>query len=169
MQLAADARCKAINGSKTLNLELKVPPLGVTAASALVMWVVSGASCDVFTRAHYYLWFAVLFYCVGLGVVLAAVVSFRKAKTTVDPRVPHQTSALVSSGVYRLSRNPMYVGFTGLLLGWAAHLESLWSLLVLPIFVAYLTRYQILPEERAMQKTFGNRYTGYCAAIRRWF
>ncbi|MEO1082491.1 MAG: isoprenylcysteine carboxylmethyltransferase family protein [Pseudomonadota bacterium] len=106
----------------------------------------------------------------GLGIVLAVlgVREFRRAMTTVDPRFPAKASALVSGGVYRYSRNPMYLGMLLCLTALFVHLRSLPAGLLLPCFVLYMNHYQIAPEERAMRERFGEVYAEYRARVRRW-
>ena len=101
-------------------------------------------------------------------IALAGVASFRQASTTVNPLNPENSSALVVSGIYRITRNPMYLGFLLLLAAWALMLANLAVLLLLPVFVWYMNRFQIVPEERALTSLFGNDYTTYCARVRRW-
>jgi protein-S-isoprenylcysteine O-methyltransferase Ste14 len=105
-----------------------------------------------------------------LGAVtsLAGVVAFRRSRTTVNPLRPETASSLVNGGVYRLTRNPMYVGFLFVLLGWAVWLWAPWPWLGLPLFMLFLTRFQIVPEERAMEKLFGSAYREYRNQVRRW-
>jgi protein-S-isoprenylcysteine O-methyltransferase Ste14 len=105
---------------------------------------------------------------VGLGFDVAGLLAFRASRTTVNPLRPHRASALVSGGVYRITRNPMYVGLLLLLLAWAVHLAALWPLAVLPLFVLYIGRFQIAPEERALHRLFGDEYRAYVARVRRW-
>jgi protein-S-isoprenylcysteine O-methyltransferase Ste14 len=93
---------------------------------------------------------------------------FRRSKTTVNPLHPERASAVVTSGVYRYTRNPMYVGIFFVLLGCFLAFGSLSGLVGLPAFVAYITRFQIQPEERALQAKFGSQYTEYQARVRRW-
>jgi protein-S-isoprenylcysteine O-methyltransferase Ste14 len=104
----------------------------------------------------------------GIGIAVIGVVEFRRAGTTVDPRVPGQSAQLVASGVYRYSRNPMYVGFLLVLCGWAVLLGNALSLLLVPAFVVYMNHFQIAPEERAMREKFGAAYTQYADTVRRW-
>ena len=81
---------------------------------------------------------------------------------------PEQASTLVTSGVYRFTRNPMYVGILLLLAAVAAHLGSVLALLGLPAFVFWIGRFQIAPEERALRAKFGSAYDDYTRAVRRW-
>jgi len=95
------------------------------------------------------------------------VVTFRKAKTTVNPVKPH-ASSLVTSGVYAISRNPMYLGGFTMLLGWTIFLSNPLAFLFLPLYVLYLNRFQIAPEERVLTSLFGETYVAYQARARRW-
>jgi len=104
----------------------------------------------------------------GFAVALAGVIAFRRAKTTVSPLTPETTSAMVTSGVYGVSRNPMYVGFLLVLIGWAAFLSHALAFALLPLFVAYMNRFQIEPEERALSAKFGGQFQEYRRSVRRW-
>jgi protein-S-isoprenylcysteine O-methyltransferase Ste14 len=81
---------------------------------------------------------------------------------------PDAASAVVTGGVFRWSRNPMYLGMLVALAGWAAYLSNALAALLLPAFVAYLNRFQIRPEEQALLARFGPAYSEYMAAVRRW-
>ena len=101
-------------------------------------------------------------------VIVIGGLQFRLAKTTVNPLVPHEASALVTSGIYRYSRNPMYVGFALVLLAWAIYLGNYLLLLLLAIFIWHITMVQIIPEEKALIKKFGQQFTDYMQHTRRW-
>lgn len=111
---------------------------------------------------------ALLVLCVGVFFGLAGTLSFLKAKTTVNPLRPEATSTLVSSGIYRYSRNPMYVGFALFLTAWACYLASPLSLLGVLGFVLYMNKFQIAPEERALTTLFKADFLAYQAKVRRW-
>jgi protein-S-isoprenylcysteine O-methyltransferase Ste14 len=81
---------------------------------------------------------------------------------------PDASSAIVTGSVYRLSRNPMYLGFLLVLAAWAMFLSSLAAALVLPGFVGYMNRFQIVPEEQVLLKKFGPAYAQYMSRVRRW-
>ena len=149
-------------------LELKVPPLGLVLAFAFAMWVVPayGPSLPVPLPGHVAL--AVLLVGVGLAICLAGVVRFRRAKTTVNPLTPETTTAMVASGVYRFSRNPVYLGFLLALTAWAAFLSQALAFALLPAFVMHMNRFQILPEERTLTAKFGHQFTDYSHSVRRW-
>lgn len=104
----------------------------------------------------------------GAVVALAGVVAFRKARTTVNPATPAASSTVVASGIYRRSRNPMYLGLLLVLAGWSLHLSHVLAMLFLPAFVLYMNRFEIVPEERALAAKFGARYDAYMRQVRRW-
>ncbi len=112
---------------------------------------------------------------VGPGLILLAIVMdvgalllFRKADTTVNPLHPQRASYLVTDGIYRFTRNPMYLGLLVILTGWAVYLGSLSPFIVLPLFVWLMTRFQITAEERALVEKFGATYLEYKDRVRRW-
>ncbi|MEB0160908.1 isoprenylcysteine carboxylmethyltransferase family protein, partial [Pseudomonas sp. AH2 (2023)] len=90
-----------------------------------------------------------------------------RSRTTVNPLRPDKAAALVSGGVYRVTRNPMYVGMMLLLVAWAVYLDSAWVLAGPVAFVAYITRFQIAPEERVLRAKFAD-FDAYAARVRRW-
>ena len=111
---------------------------------------------------------AIAFALAGIGTAVAGFVAFRRAKTTVNPLKPETSSSLVTSGVYRLTRNPMYVGLALVLLAWAVFLSCAWALPGPVVFILYMNRFQIGPEERVLSGIFGAAYSAYQAKVRRW-
>lgn len=111
---------------------------------------------------------AALFLLPGLLLPALGVHRFRAADTTVDPLHPDRASALVVRGVYSRTRNPMYLGFAFVLLGWAVWLGSAWSFAGLPLYVLWMNRFQIGPEEQALEHRFGEAYREYLRRVRRW-
>jgi len=105
---------------------------------------------------------------IGVGIAVAALARFRQVGTTVNPTDPSKASYLVTDGVFRFSRNPMYVGLVLLLLGWAIWLGSASPWLVPPLFVILLTVVQIIPEERTLHRLFGEQYVSYRRSVPRW-
>lgn len=104
----------------------------------------------------------------GAAVVALGVLAFRRAQTTVDPTRPQSSRTIVDSGVYGISRNPMYLGFALLLLGVALWLSHILALALVPAFVAYMNRFQIGPEERVLGAKFGAPFADYRRRVRRW-
>jgi len=108
------------------------------------------------------------FLCIGLFFNFAGGALFRSAKTTGNPSRPEMAASLVTSGIYRISRNPMYVGLIFLLLAWATWLGSFFSLAVIVTFQQTMTQFQIIPEEKALAKRFAEKYGDYSRQVRRW-
>ena len=105
---------------------------------------------------------------VGAAFDVAGILAFGRAKTTVNPMKPEKSAALVNTGVFRITRNPMYVGMVFILLAWAVYLASPWALFGPLLFAAYITRFQIKPEERVLAARFGDEFASYTARVRRW-
>lgn len=150
------------------SLELKIPPPAVALLIAVAMWAIAPMSPSLGVPPSIRIAAALTIALAGGGFVVTGVTSFRRAKTTVNPMQPETASTLVRSGVYRISRNPMYVGLALVLLGWAVFLSSVWALLGLLGFVLYMNRFQIGPEERVLAAIFGGAYGAYKAEVRRW-
>ena len=149
-------------------LEVKIPPPAVAAAIAVAMWGTSRLAPLLELPSALRLGAAAATLLVGIGFSAGGVLAFRRARTTVNPTKPEQASSLVTSGVYRVTRNPMYVGLSCVLVAWAVFLSSAWALLGPVAFVLYIGRFQIAPEERALVKLFGGEYSDYQAKVRRW-
>ena len=147
-------------------LNNKIPPVIVVLVFAGIMALIAHYSVIDFTAFIAYL--AASLVIIGCAFCIAGVVSFKLARTTVNPNKPEQASKLVTSGVYKISRNPMYVGFAFILAGWGIWLSSLCALLCVAGFIAYLTFFQIIPEERALGKLFGQEFTEYKNKVKRW-
>jgi protein-S-isoprenylcysteine O-methyltransferase Ste14 len=150
-------------------LELKIPPAVLVAfTGGALMWMASAATHSMsFGMPARNLCAAIL---ILTGVIISGlgVVSFRRARTTVNPMKPGSASVLVDRGIYRLTRNPMYLGFLLGLVGWAVFLSNMIAFLLLPAFICYMNRFQIEPEERALVALFGQTFVAYKSRVRRW-
>lgn len=149
-------------------LELKIPPPLVLFACGLLVWLLAYLLPSLAFDWPGQLALSLLLASAGMSVAGAGVLAFHQASTTINPTRPHATSSIVSNGVYRFTRNPMYLGMLLCLAGWALFLGNPLSLLGLPLFVAYLNRMQIGPEERALAAKFGEPFEQYCTRVRRW-
>jgi len=149
-------------------LEHKIPPPVVALIVAAAMWMnsISGPKLDLPFDVRVAA--AVAIAAVGVVFDLLGLLAFRAAKTTINPLKPQKTSALVTTGIYRLSRNPMYVGLVCFLLAWTVFLAALWPLAGPILFVFYVNRFQIEPEERLLAQRFGAEFNDYKARVRRW-
>jgi protein-S-isoprenylcysteine O-methyltransferase Ste14 len=149
-------------------LELKVPPPIVALLMGAAMWFAAQQRVSLELPLVVQIVAFVVIALAGAAMALAGDLEFKRARTTINPFKPENSTALVTSGIYRFTRNPMYVGLTLLLLGWAAFLCSAWAFLGPVIFVLYIGRFQIAPEERVLSAKFGAAYTEYTARVKRW-
>lgn len=111
---------------------------------------------------------ALLLVVLGVATAVSGALTFRRQHTTLNPTTPGAASVLVSSGIFRYTRNPMYLGLLIVLVGIAVSRSNPTTLLFLVAFVLYLTRFQIMPEERALLAKFGSQYADYMSTVRRW-
>lgn len=149
-------------------LEARVPPPIVAAAAALVMWLITvwvpTWALPFEGRAQV----ATALAGIGIATVVIGVLQFHRARTTLTPLNPGAASALVVSGIYRYTRNPMYLGIAIVLLSWTIYLSHPLSVLGVVAFVAYIHCFQILPEERALRALFPGAFEAYARQVRRW-
>ncbi len=150
------------------SLEHRIPPPVVGALVATAMWLAApvGPLLPLADTPRHVL--TGLLAVAGIAFDLFGLLAFRAARTTLNPMRPARASALVVTGVYRLTRNPMYVGMLCLLLAWAVWLSSVFALAGPAAFLLYITRFQIVPEERVLEDLFGLQYRQYAARVRRW-
>lgn len=150
------------------SLELKIPPVVVSAAVAAVMLGAARLVPSGGFRWPFASVVAIGLVAAGIAVAVAGVVSFRRAKTTVNPLQPAGASSLVATGIYRRSRNPMYLGMLLVLLGLGVALGNALSLALALLFVPLMNWLQIGPEEKILAALFGAEYLAYRTQVRRW-
>ena len=150
------------------SLELKVPPPLVALCLAACMWGAATVATVGAIPFQIRVMGSVLLLVLGQAVAVAGMVAFRRAKTTINPTAPGKATALVASGIYRYTRNPMYLGWLITLLAWSVFLASPVAIVFVPLFVLYINRFQIAPEERALVSLFGAEYAAYSNKVRRW-
>jgi len=149
-------------------LEHRFPPPLLTLVTGFCMWLVTLAGGAAETTNTLRLVLAAPLVVLAFLTAGSAIVAFRRARTTVNPVHIDQASSLVTGGVFRLTRNPMYVGLVLLLFAWAIYLAAPWCFVGPPLLALFLTRFQIMPEERLMEEKFGQAYRDYKAKVRRW-
>jgi len=149
-------------------MELKVIPIvQVIIAMALMAAIQSTIPTFAYTlQLSNYISGSLVF--IGIIIGFSAIYSFRKHQTTVNPSKPESSSTVVNSGIYHYSRNPMYVAMLLALLAYAFYLENLLAFVICGVFIWYISKYQIIPEERMLEKLFGQEYQHYCQQVRRW-
>ena len=151
------------------SLELKIPPVLLTLIFAALMWALYRITPGFPIPQLLKNLLPALLGVAALAVGSAGVQSFRRAKTTVNPMTPDACSSLVISGIFRFTRNPMYVALLLFLIAWGIFLANIYSLALIVIYFVYLNRFQIRPEERALEAVFGAEYLDYMKRVRRWF
>lgn len=149
-------------------LDHKIPPPVIALACAGVAWLLARYTPGFAYPLPARLPIAALLLMAGLALDLFGLLVFRNAKTTVNPLSPDKSTSIVQSGPYRFTRNPMYLGMGLVLLAFCLYLANPVSVVAVGIFVVYITRFQILPEERLLLEKFGEPYAQYTNTVRRW-
>jgi protein-S-isoprenylcysteine O-methyltransferase Ste14 len=151
-----------------MTLELKIPPLLLAPLVAVAMWGLASFEPH-FAIPDLARWMsAPVIALAGVSFAVLGALEFRRSSTTVDPTRPGRASSVVTSGVYRVTRNPMYLGMAMILVAWAVFLAAPWAFLGPVFWVLYMNRFQIKPEERILAELFGEEYARYLATVRRW-
>lgn len=149
-------------------LETKIPPPIVMVLLGIAAWA-AARLLPVFTYDLPFRAFAAgTLAFVGLALNVVPKLAFREAGTTANPLQPASTTRLVTSGLYRYTRNPMYLGHSIVLLAWALYLHNLLVFLSVPMFMLYVTWFQIRPEERLLSERFPDAYAAYRTQVPRW-
>lgn len=136
------------------------------AAAVLLMWAATKLAPSLDFEAPRAAGIGLL--AAGLAIGVAAFLQFRKAATTINPMTPEESTALLTDGLYALSRNPIYVADVIIFLACALLVGNALAFLMVAFFAAYVQRFQIRPEERALRERFGAKFDAYCRRVRRW-
>ncbi|GAA5317660.1 MAG: isoprenylcysteine carboxylmethyltransferase family protein [Candidatus Pelagadaptatus aseana] len=145
-------------------LENRIPPLMVAIITMLLAWLVDPKGADdvvVQTAAS-------VLVIVAMVLARISIMGFVRADTTVNPLSPESTTELVCDGIFAYSRNPMYLAMALLVFAFCLYFTGFWSLLFTAGFMFYIQRFQIVPEERALEQLFGEDYRDYRRRVRRW-
>lgn len=151
-----------------LSLETKVPPPIVALIVGALMWLAAWKLPVAAFEIGGATLLAAVIAVAGIAFDLSGLIAFRRHDTTVLPMKPENAKTIVRNGVFRVTRNPMYLGLALVLLAWGVFLQNGVSVLMPLLFVAYITKFQIRPEERALRAKFGRDYEAYLASTRRW-
>ena len=147
-------------------METKIPPPIVTLVFGLSIYFSRGIFQAVEIKYSFYM--GILLLILGLAVLIFAVRLFRKDKTTVNPLSPEQATKLVTDGIFKYSRNPMYLGMALILCSISVFFNLIGGIILVALFCFYITKFQIIPEERAMSNLFSQDFDKYKEATRRW-
>lgn len=149
-------------------LEHKIPPPVVALVTAAAMWGIAHLN-QAPSPAPSRVTLAIVLAGFGLVLITLGIAAFATNKTTINPVEIDKASVLVTNGVFRYTRNPMYTGLAAILFGWAFYLNTPLAFLGPPLFALFITRFQIMPEERVMREKFASAYSDYARKVRRWF
>lgn len=149
-------------------MKLKVPPVIIFFLALTLMFGVYYLLPNFTFRIPYSITSSRVFLLLGVLSGVAGIATFRKKGTTVDPMNPQNASKLVTSGIYRYTRNPMYLGMLFVLIGGLIRLGNPTGLIGIAFFIFWINEFQIKPEERVLTEVFEDEYREYCAKVRRW-
>ena len=149
-------------------IDNKIPPPIIAAICAAFAWHISQLTPELTLLWEPRVVIAIAIGLLGLTLDIVSLLAFRRADTTINPLSPEKANTVVQAGIYRLTRNPMYLGLALILFGFSIYLGNPLSILAVIAFIAYITRFQIIPEERALTEKFGQSYTQYRNSVRRW-
>jgi len=149
-------------------MKLKIPPAIQVALFATLMWIIKKSTTITHFEFELQRVVSWIIFGIGIAIEIIAIYAFRKAHTTANPLHPNKASTLVIVSIYKVSRNPMYLGMFFILLAFAVRLGNLFTFPVVILYVWYITTFQIKPEEKILAELFGNDYSIYCKKVRRW-
>ena len=150
-------------------MHLKIPPPLVALIGILLIFLSKDYVLILYLHPHLQNTLSILFLIIGFVIIFLATKEFKKSETTVNPMKPETSTRLVTSGVFKYTRNPMYLGLASILLASCFYFSSLLGIIVyVPLFIFYITVFQIIPEEESMKTIFNDEYLDYCSKVRRW-
>jgi protein-S-isoprenylcysteine O-methyltransferase Ste14 len=147
-------------------METKIPPPLVTLAFGLSIYFSRGLFPAV--EIAYSLYLGIFLLLLGFLILISAVRLFRIDQTTVNPLSPKQATKLVTEGIFKFSRNPMYLGMACVLASLGMFFNIIGGIVFISLFCAYITKFQIVPEEKAMLDLFSEDFNQYKQTTRRW-
>ena len=150
-------------------MHLKIPPPIVALISILLIFLSKDYILILYLHPHLQNTLSLLFLIIGFVIIFLATKEFKKSETTVNPMKPETSTKLVTSGIFKYTRNPMYLGLASILLASCFYFSSLLGIIIyVPLFIFYITVFQIIPEEESMKSLFNDEYSDYCSKVRRW-
>ena len=149
-------------------LEKRIPPPLVAILFGFLMKLLSCCNLAIEIPMSLKILVCSCLIVLALIIDISAIISFRKFRTTINPLNPSAATKLVVNGVYKFSRNPMYLGMVLFLRARGFYLGALLTLLIIPVFIFYITHFQIIPEEKSLQKIFENDFLDYKSKVNRW-
>ena len=150
-------------------MHLRIPPPIVALIGIFLIFLSKNYILIIYLHPHLQNTLSLIFLIIGFVIIFSATKEFKKSNTTVNPMKPETSTSLVNSGIFKYTRNPMYLGLTSILLASCFYFSSLLGIIVyVPLFILYITVFQIIPEEETMKGLFNDEYLDYCSKVRRW-
>ena len=149
-------------------MKLLIPPPIQALFSAIIMWLLSKYLYQANFNLNQNIGFGLVCLIIGVVIIILSINKFRQIKTTISPLNPNKTSFLVVNGIYRYTRNPMYLGLLFILLSIGLYLKNYVSFSIILFFIFFITKNQIIPEEEVLESIFGDEYKKYKKKVRRW-
>ena len=150
-------------------MHLRIPPPIVALIGILLIFLSKDYILILYLHPHLQNTLSLIFLIIGFVIIFSATKEFKKSDTTVNPMKPETSTSLVTSGIFKYTRNPMYLGLTSIILASCFYFSSLLGIIVyVPLFILYITVFQIIPEEETMKGLFNDEYFDYCSKVRRW-
>ncbi len=149
-------------------MKLKIPPAIVACIFGGFMWLIDLYLNIDWLNFELTVWISIVFAGMGGLSGLIGLIQFYRYSTSIDPHKPAKASNLVTNGIYGISRNPMYVGLLLILTGYGFYLSNILTFVMPLLFVEYMNRYQIMPEEEVLAEKFGDKYLRYKYEVPRW-
>ncbi|QKJ23540.1 methyltransferase family protein [Poseidonibacter lekithochrous] len=151
-----------------MSLELKIPPAAVMLFFMVLMYFISSVFSSLNIDFMFQMFLSIETAVSGFVLIVAASYVFNEKGTSINPMKPESASSLVTNGIYKFTRNPMYLGIAVILFAWLIFLGNVLNIINIVLFILYMNRYQIIPEERALEKKFGDDYLSYRTKVKRW-
>lgn len=149
-------------------MKLKIPPAIVACIFGGVMWLIDLYLNIDWLNFKLTVWISIVFAGMGGLFGFIGLIQFCRHSTSIDPHKPDKARSLVTNGIYRISRNPMYAGLLLILTGYGFYLGNMLTFAMPLLFVEYMNRYQIMPEEEVLADKFGDKYLRYKNEVPRW-
>jgi len=150
------------------SFELKIPPPIVFFITAASMWIIALITPTLSYPFPFQKTIAIVLSIIGGIFGISSILTFVFLRTTLNSVQVDTVSSLVNSGVYSITRNPMYLSLLFVILGWACILSNILALIVIPMYVLYMNHFQIIPEEIALESKYGDSFIQYKTKVRRW-
>ena len=151
---------------KSISMKTRIPPPLVTLIFGFIIFLTKNIFPKI--KISNNIAFGSLFILIGILIASSSIILFKRYRTAITPINPKSATKLITGGIYKFSRNPMYFSLLLLLIGISIMTNPIGGFIFIPIFILYLNLFQILPEEKAMTDLFKDEFLEYKNSVRRW-